>query len=211
MLGSDALEMAPQVGLDDAREHGDPALVALVAADNDLVAREIQVLDAEPTALEHPEAGTVEQAGHEARHPVEAVEHGADLLPRENDGQALWTLGPHETLEPREIAFQHVPVEEQESAQGLVLGGGGGPAAHKAGPQGLADAVKKARFRRREGAAFAAHSRTEASAATWQRSVPGYGPRLDSGHSRVLASTGPSLRAQRAGGQAVRRMDEKPR
>jgi hypothetical protein len=53
MLGSDVLEVPGEVGLDDAREQGDPVLVALAAADNDLVAGEIEILDAEPTALEH--------------------------------------------------------------------------------------------------------------------------------------------------------------
>jgi hypothetical protein len=49
MLGSDVLVVPGEVGLDDAREHGDPVLVALAAADDDLVAGEIEILHAEPT------------------------------------------------------------------------------------------------------------------------------------------------------------------
>jgi hypothetical protein len=53
MLGSDVVGVPGELGLDDAREHGDPVLVALAAADDDLVAGEIEIPDAEPTALEH--------------------------------------------------------------------------------------------------------------------------------------------------------------
>jgi len=105
MLGSDDVEVPREVRLGDAREHGDPVLVALAAADDDLVGGEVDVLDAEPAALEHPEPGTVEQAGHEARHAVEPLEHGANLLTRENDGEPLGALRAHDAVEPREIGL----------------------------------------------------------------------------------------------------------
>jgi len=76
MLSVDGLEVPREVGLGGGGEHRDPILVALAAADDDLVGGEVDVLDAEPAALEHPELGAVEQAGHEARHAVELLEHG---------------------------------------------------------------------------------------------------------------------------------------
>jgi hypothetical protein len=75
-----------------------------------------------PAALEHPEAGAVEQAGHEVRHTVEPLEHAAHLCPREHHGEPHWTLRTHDAVQPRQIHLQHLLVEEQEGSQGLVLG-----------------------------------------------------------------------------------------
>ena len=105
-------------------------LVSPAAADDDLVGGEVGVLDAEPAPLEHAEAGAVEQAGHEARYAVELLEHGADLVAAEDDGQPLGALGTHDAVEPGKVDLQHVAVQEQEGAQGLVLGRGRDVAAH---------------------------------------------------------------------------------
>ena len=75
--------------------------------------------------LEHPEPGAVEQAGHEAWHPLEPLEHGANLVARQENRQPLRALGAHDPVEPGKVDLQHVSVQEQEGAQGLVLGGGG--------------------------------------------------------------------------------------
>ncbi len=40
-------------------------------------------------------------------------------------GQSLGALGADDTVEPGEVDVQHVPVQEQEGAQRLVLGRGG--------------------------------------------------------------------------------------
>ena len=101
------------------------SFVALAAADHDLVGGEVNILDAEPAALEHPEPGAVEQAGHEVRHTVEPLEHPAHLCPREYHGEPHGALRAHDAVQPRQIDLQHLLVEEQEGAQGLVLGRGG--------------------------------------------------------------------------------------
>jgi len=54
MLLADALEMPRQRPLHRHRQHRHPVLVALAATDDDLVGREVDVLDAQPAALEHP-------------------------------------------------------------------------------------------------------------------------------------------------------------
>ena len=48
----DGRQMAAEICLGDGREHGDPILIALAATDDDLVSREVDVLDPEATALE---------------------------------------------------------------------------------------------------------------------------------------------------------------
>ena len=64
MLRPDIFQMADEPELGHGREHGDPVLVALAPADDDLIGGEVDVLHAEPAALEHPQARSVEQARH---------------------------------------------------------------------------------------------------------------------------------------------------
>jgi len=125
VLGADAVEVAPEVVLDCRRQHRPAVLVALAASNHDQVGAEIHVLHAETTALENAEAGAIEEAGHEPRWAGEPLEHGPHLVAGENDWQSLGSLCAHDVVEPRQVDRQHVTIEEQERAQGLVLGGGG--------------------------------------------------------------------------------------
>jgi hypothetical protein len=52
VLSLDGRQMAAEICFGDGREHGDPILIALAATDDDLVSREVDVLDPEATALE---------------------------------------------------------------------------------------------------------------------------------------------------------------
>jgi hypothetical protein len=99
--------------------------VALAAPDHDLVRGEVDVLDAKPATFHDPEAGTVQQGGHEARHPVKPLEQGTDLIAAEDNRKPLRAPRAHDAIEPREIHRQHVLVQEQERAQRLILGRGG--------------------------------------------------------------------------------------
>jgi hypothetical protein len=75
-----------------------------------------------------PESG--EQAGHELRHAVQSLEHGAHLLAGEDDGQPRRPLGAYHAIQPGEIDLQHVAVQEQQGAERLVLGRGGDVTVH---------------------------------------------------------------------------------
>jgi hypothetical protein len=125
MLSADGLKVPREVGLGGGGEHRDPILVAFAAADDDLVGGEVDVLDSEPAAVEHPEPGAVGQAGQKVGHAVEPLEHGAYLVAREDDGQPLGALRAHDAVQPWEVDLQHIAVQEQQAAQRLVLGGGG--------------------------------------------------------------------------------------
>src|SRR5262249_49050516 len=65
------VQMPSQLGRDDARQGRHPILVALAAADDDLVALEVNVLPPEARALEQAQARAVHQNGHEARRAPE--------------------------------------------------------------------------------------------------------------------------------------------
>jgi len=47
------------------------------------------------------------------------------VLSCEHDGKPLGALRPLDAVEPGEIDFQHVSVQEEEGTQRLFLGGGG--------------------------------------------------------------------------------------
>src|SRR5262245_8979983 len=54
----------------------------------------------EAAAFENAKTGAVQPAHHDARRPVEALDHGADLLAGEDNGQARGALGSHDLVEP---------------------------------------------------------------------------------------------------------------
>ena len=82
---------------------------------------EVHVLHAQREALEETEPRSVEEARHEPRLALEALEERAHLRPREHDGQVPRPLRAHETLELPDRQPEHVPVEEHERVQRLVL------------------------------------------------------------------------------------------
>ena len=125
MLPADALQVPGEVRLHDGRQHRHAVLVALAAPHDDLVRPEIHVLDAEAAALEEPEPGAIEKQRHESRRAFEPAQHGPHLVPGQDDGQALRALGADDLIQPREIDFQHRPVQEEQGAQRLVLRGRG--------------------------------------------------------------------------------------
>jgi hypothetical protein len=106
------------------RQHRHPILPPLAVADDDLVRREVDVLHAQVTAFQQPKSRAVQEEGHEAWHAVEPLKDGAHLLTRQDDGQMLGPLGSDDIVEPRELDAEHLAIEEEQCAQGLVLGGG---------------------------------------------------------------------------------------
>lgn len=117
----DGGDVADQVALDDGRQHRHSVLIALAGADDDLIAGEVDVLDPEAAALEHAQACSVEQAGHESGWAGEAVEERAHLVAREDHRESHGALGADDVVEPRQIDAEDVAVEEEKRAQRLVL------------------------------------------------------------------------------------------
>ena len=102
------------------RSHAIP--LPLATANAELAGREVDVLHPERQRFEQPEPGSVEQARDEPGLPVEPREQLPHLAGRQHDGQAARPLCAHQ---PRELAHrlpQHVPVQEHERVQRLVLG-----------------------------------------------------------------------------------------
>ena len=106
-------------------EHRVPVLVALPFADEDLVALEVDVLDAEPQPLQEAHAGAVQEPADQVRSPLHAGEQAPDLVPAQHDRQPRGPARAHEALEPGDAHAEHVLVEEQQPGERLVLGRGG--------------------------------------------------------------------------------------
>ena len=87
-----------------------------LAAHDELVGREPDVLDADSSAFADAEAGAVQQHGHDARHAVEPIQDRADLVAGQHDGKMGTPLGANEVVEPGEILTEDLSVEKQQGA-----------------------------------------------------------------------------------------------
>jgi hypothetical protein len=116
-----ALQLVTQGREDGGGEHGDPVLPAFSLADGDLAAVEVQVLHAEGEGFQEPQPAAVEQGRHQPGHALQPVQQSADLLSREDHGEARGRADAGDGGKLTERTPQHVRVEEHERAEGLVL------------------------------------------------------------------------------------------
>jgi hypothetical protein len=89
-----------------------------------LVLTEIDVLDPQAQAFHEPQPRAVQEAGHELLVAFQPSKHGADLLASEDDGEPFRPLGSDHVLDLFERAIHDDPVQKEQSAKRLVLGGG---------------------------------------------------------------------------------------
>jgi hypothetical protein len=116
MLRADGGQMPHQFGFGHGRQHGRPVLVALAAADDDLVGPEVDVLDAQAAALHDPKPRPIKEVRHEPRGSVEPLDEGAHLVAAQDDGQTFRPFGAHDVVQPRQFHAEHVAVQEQQCA-----------------------------------------------------------------------------------------------
>ena len=94
------LEVTLQRWLGGRRKDGDPIAIALPTPHGDLVRSEIEVLDPESSSFEETEARTVKQNADQPDRTTQREQHGAHLLPRQDDRQPLRPRHPDEVVEP---------------------------------------------------------------------------------------------------------------
>ncbi len=87
----------------------------------DLVAREVEILDAQRESLEKAQPGAVQQARNEPVHAPQMRHQRAHLRTREHDRQPAPRVRARHRADRAELSFQHVAVEEDERAQRLIL------------------------------------------------------------------------------------------
>lgn len=103
-------------------QYGHPVLAAFAATNEKLSALEVDVLDAQPKALQEAQTRAVEQGCDQPGRTAQRVKEGAYLTRRQHDRQALLLLGADHAVQPREIDAEHLLVEEEQGGLGLVLG-----------------------------------------------------------------------------------------
>jgi hypothetical protein len=115
-------EMPAQPRLRNARQRHGAVATAFGLADRELVAREVDVLDAETQRFEQPQAASIQERGDEMLHVRQPGQHSPHLRAREHDGQSLRATCTHGVVEAFELAPEHDAVEEEQRGQRLVLG-----------------------------------------------------------------------------------------
>ena len=85
--------------VEPGRQDGAAVLASLPVAHRDLAAGEVDVLDAEPAALEEAEPGAVHEPGHHLRRPAQAAQDRLHLVGGEDEGHAEGTLCSGDVLE----------------------------------------------------------------------------------------------------------------
>src|SRR5204863_6682581 len=97
------LEVTLQRWLGGRRKEGDPIAIALPTPHGDMVRSEIEVLDPESSAFEETEARTVKQNADQPDRATQGEQHGAHLLPRQDDRQAVRPGRPDEVVAPWQV------------------------------------------------------------------------------------------------------------
>jgi len=111
-------------------QHRYPVLQAHDVADDDGAAVELEVLDAQAQALHQPQAAAVEQFGHQPVHARRALDDARCLFPGQHGGQPFGLGGTQRAKRAIQVLAQHLAVQEQEGAEGLVLRRSGGVLVH---------------------------------------------------------------------------------
>lgn len=84
-----------------AREHRDPVLRVLAIADEEFVARELDILHAQPKPLQDPHAGAIEQAAEESVGAAKSREQVPNLFRCQHNGKPRRSPGALDALQPR--------------------------------------------------------------------------------------------------------------
>jgi hypothetical protein len=123
MPRGDGVDLLAQPVLEGGRQEGGSVFGAFASSDDDLVPFEVDVFDAQGEALEEPQATSVEEIGDEAKGGFHLFQELANLFAREDFGQVGGSFG---AFEPMNVDLEDFFVQEEDSAQRLVLSGGGG-------------------------------------------------------------------------------------
>jgi hypothetical protein len=89
-------------------------LASLAPPDHEREPIEVHVLHPQAQCLVDAHARAVKQPRQQAEFARHLRQHGGDFVDRQDDGQALWPLGPLQILQPRKFDLQHRSVKEEQ-------------------------------------------------------------------------------------------------
>ena len=85
VLRTHVCKVANEIHLEPGRQHRTAIARPFARTHEDLVPRQVYVLDAKPAALKQPQAGAVEQSSHQSRDAAHSTENRADVDARQYD------------------------------------------------------------------------------------------------------------------------------
>jgi hypothetical protein len=91
-----------------AGQHSHPIVRAFPLTHRDLVHGKIDVLDPQPQTLHQPQAGPIEQTGHEPGRRIEVLQHPFHFVAGQHHGQFRGLFRPDNVLEPGDLLAQHL-------------------------------------------------------------------------------------------------------
>jgi len=132
-----AFDLAFQIGDDGFGQGGDAVLFALPVADGNCPVVEIDILDAQADAIHQTQAAAVEQLSHEFVDALKLGDDAQDFIAGQDGGKTFGAFGAGEE-DGFDVFMEHFAVEEEDSRESLVLGGGGDvPFGGEVGEEGL--------------------------------------------------------------------------
>ena len=108
-----------------AGQHGDAIFFSFAIAHRDLGVAEVDVLHPQAHAFHQTQSRTVEEACHQKVAAFELFEQRPYLSLGQDHRHPGRALRPLHVIEPLELAPEHLLVQEENSAQGLILRRGG--------------------------------------------------------------------------------------
>jgi hypothetical protein len=103
------------------RQHRQPIPPPLPIPDPQLPPLEIDVLNPQPQRLEQPQPAAPQQQRHDPRIPLEPRQHALHFFDRQHHGNPNRPPRPHHLPERPELPSDHIPIEEEQRIQRLIL------------------------------------------------------------------------------------------
>jgi hypothetical protein len=104
-------------------QHGDAVFFPFAVADEDGPLGKVNVLDAQAQALHEAQASAVEQPGHQLVSARQVAQDAVNLVFSQDGGQAFGLFGASGVDGAVEVLVEHVAVEKEQGAEGLLLDG----------------------------------------------------------------------------------------
>jgi hypothetical protein len=134
----DTLHVFAEGGDEVLGEHGEAVLEAFAVTNDNLALAEVDVLDAQAEALHEAQPAAIEELGRELVGAGEAAHELLDLFPSEDSGEVVGPTSAQGVEGNVDVEAENVTVEEEQGAEGLVLGWGGDfPIDGEVGEEGL--------------------------------------------------------------------------
>ena len=124
VVEADLFDLPPEGGDDGIGQGRDAVFFPLSIADGDGFVFKVNILDAQSDTFHKAKAGAVEDLGHEFKEAVHLSNDAHGFIAAEDGGK---TFGAFSGGKQNRFDFlvEHFAVQEEDGAEGLVLGGGG--------------------------------------------------------------------------------------